>query len=402
MLTPQRKEQLLYLTQKLIRTPSLSGQEEQIARHIAITAQALGYDRVDKDEYGNIVMRMQFSNRGKKLLFHAQMDHVTPGDSANWSFYPYSAEISNGRIYGSGSMDQKSNLAAMILADAWLKKDAQRFSHHLQGELVIAAAVQQERFDVLATRAIASSVHPEASIIGGASNLELVRGQPGRAKLELKTLGTMGHVLSPRLGINAAEKMLSVLDLIKRRYIPPWDPFLGESSLVLTELATSPTALEKVIPDICRATYVKRALLGETALDCRHQIYQLVAPLIRKNPDLQLSIAVATTSGRCYTDTALSTEQFVPAWVLPVDHPLISNVQSWLSKAGLPCSLSKKSGFGTSGALYASEQNIPSLIYGCSDPERAHRVDEYADVEQLFQVCHGYQAIAEGFLSASL
>ncbi len=370
-----------------------------MARSVKAGARALGYDQVDVDHYGNVLMRMRFSEGGPRLLFHAQMDHVPPGDSTKWSFYPYGAAVSRKRIYGSGTMDQKGNLAAMILAGAFLKEDFQK--RGLKGELVVAAAVQQECFDVMAARSIAGGTRPDAVILGDASNLEVVRGQPGRAKIALRTEGRMAHALSPAYGVNAAEKMLEVLGAIREHYVPPKDAFIGEGALTLTEVATGLDSLEKVIPTRCSATLVKRMVVGESRDDCLGQIERILAPLRKKDEALSLNVSLATTEGRCYTGVVLATEQFVPSWVLPADHPFLSGVRDWLRRGGLEGTVSEGPGFGTSGALYGGERRIPTLIFGAGRPELAHRVDEYIEIDQMRQACEGYRSIAAGFLDAS-
>lgn len=399
MLDGKRTEQLIYLCREFVRTPSPSGNEERMARSVKASARALGYDQVDVDHYGNVLMRMRFSEGGPRLLFHAQMDHVPPGDSTKWSFYPYGAAVSRKRIYGSGTMDQKGNLAAMILAGAFLKEDFPK--KDLRGELVVAAAVQQECFDVLAARSIASGTKPDAVILGDASNLEVVRGQPGRAKIALRTEGQMAHALSPAYGVNAAEKMLEVLQAIRERYVPPNDAFIGEGALTLTEVATGLDSLEKVTPTWCSATLVKRMVVGESRDDCLAQIERILEPLRRKDEALNLTLSLATTEGRCYTGVVLATEQFVPSWVLPADHLFLVGVKQWLQRGGLEGTISAGPGFGTSGALYGGERRIPTLIFGAGRPELAHRVDEYIDIDQMRQACVGYRLIASGFLDSS-
>lgn len=395
----KRTEQLIYLCREFVRTPSPSGNEERMARIVKASARALGYDQVDVDHYGNVLMRMRFSEGGPKLLFHAQMDHVAPGDSTKWSFYPYGAAVSRKRIYGSGTMDQKGNLAAMILAGAFLKEDFQR--KDLRGELVVAAAVQQECFDALAARAIASGTKPDAVILGDASNLKVVRGQPGRAKIALCIEGRMAHALAPAYGVNAAEKMLEVLETIRKHYVPPRDAFIGEGTLSLTGLSSSLDSLEKVIPTRCTATLVKRTVVGESRDGCLEQIECILSPLREGDETLNLAVSLATTEGRCYTGVVLATEQFVPSWVLPADHPFLAGVTEWLRRDGLEGTLSAGPGFGTSGALYGGERQIPTLIFGAGRPDLAHRVDEYIDIDQLQQACVGYRSIAAGFLDAS-
>ncbi len=400
MLNSARSEQLICLCQEFVRIPSTSGKEEKIARSITTTARALGYDHVSVDNYGNVLMRVRFSEGGPRLLFHVQMDHVEPGDSADWAFYPYSAEIRRKKIHGSGSMDQKGSLAAMILAGAFLKEERKGFN--LKGELIVAAAVQQEHFDSLAARSIAIAVKPDAVVIGDATNMNIIRGQPGSIRIVLEIKGRMAHVLSPKHGINAAEKMISVLDTISKKYIPPYDPFLGEGTLVLTGLLTDANIPGKIIPDKCTSTLVKRTLLGETCQSSLEVIKSLVLPLSKKDRGLFLTVSVATTEGRCYTGATLATEQFVPAWATSPDHPFISSTQLCLKKAGFEVPLSKTAGFGTSGAQYGGEQGLPTLLFGPGQPEKAHRIDEFLEIEQLLKACQVYFALADGFLKGEL
>ena len=122
MLSGQRCDELLSFCQALVRTPSLSGSEDNIAKLIANVARTLGYDKIYVDSYGNVLLHMRFAPEGKKLLFHSQMDHVSPGKHTEWSFYPYGGQITNKRLYGSGVSDQKGALAAMIQAGAYLKE----------------------------------------------------------------------------------------------------------------------------------------------------------------------------------------------------------------------------------------------------------------------------------------
>ena len=54
-LAERHKEDMLRFCQELIRTPSLPGQEGEIAKLVAQRMEALGYDRVWIDEAGNAI-----------------------------------------------------------------------------------------------------------------------------------------------------------------------------------------------------------------------------------------------------------------------------------------------------------------------------------------------------------
>src|SRR5690606_31296363 len=51
---------------------------------------------------------------GPTLMFEGHTDVVTEGQAEDWSVDPYGGEIRDGRLWGRGSADMKSGLAAMV------------------------------------------------------------------------------------------------------------------------------------------------------------------------------------------------------------------------------------------------------------------------------------------------
>ena len=393
----QRCEELLSLCQSLVRTPSLSGSEGNIAKLIANVARTLGYDRIHVDSYGNVILHMCFSSTGKKLLFHSQMDHVDPGDHTAWSFFPYGGHIADNRLYGSGVSDQKGALAAMIQAGAYLKEDFEN-NGALTGELIIAAVVQQEKFGGYSSRTIASSLSPDAVVAGESSNLTIVRGQRGRAKIILEMLGRAAHSSNPERGINAAEMMLATLKSLKDNYVILEDPFLGKGDLVLTGLYTTPLVADKAIPDCCTAVFERKVLLREIPediLDC----FVSALGMPRNSERKSFNASFAVNEGRCYTGAPLVSEQFVPAWMEAENTPFLQTVVEGVRKSGILPQIYSRPGFGTSGCIYAAEQKLPTLIFGPCSQDQPHSVDEYVELDQLFGACRAYYHIAETFLN---
>lgn len=395
MLQGQRREELITLCQQLIQTPSLSGNEGDVARLVANWALTLGYDKIEVDSYGSVIMRMRFGGPGKKLLFHSQMDHVTPGNFTEWTLYPYAGVIKDKRIYGRGAADQKGALAAMIKAVACLKEDCGR---SLQGDVFIAAIAQQEQFGGCSSRFIASAIHPDAVLAGESSNLQIIRGQRGRTKIQIEASGRIAHSSFPELGINAADIMIAAVNALKKNVHLPEDPFFGRGSMVLSGIYTTPLIADKAVPDHCTAFYERKTLQNESKDQILSQILHAIGQSLSLQEMGALRASIAITEGRCYTGAPLVIEQFVPAWQEREDSPFLQTVAKGVGQSGLPASLSPHPGFGSSGCIYSSEQHLPTAIFGPGLQTQPHSVDECLDLDQLFGACVGYYHIAKEFL----
>ncbi len=396
VLSGKRQTDLIRLCQELIRRPSLSGKEREVALFTAEIMRSVGYDDVTIDAYGNVIGRIFFATPGKRLLFESQMDHVDPGIPTDWSYYPYGAFIKNGCIYGRGASDQKGCLAAMIMAGAALKEDQHK---NLQGEIVVAGTVFQERFEGISSRAVALSYPPDFVVIGEASQLEVERGQRGRAEIVIETQGRMAHSAQPEYGTNAADAMTRILSSIHCSFKPDSDPYLGQGILVLTNLRTFPEFTNGMVPQVCKATYDLRLLPYDTPEKILDRLQIIVNTKKNDMEGIRALIYISATEDRCYTGAPIRGEHFARAWVLPEDSFYLKKVLEGVEKAGLAPRLSESPGFGTNGCYYAGEMGIPTVAFGPSCRELAHTVDEYIEIEQLALAYRGYCGIAESILS---
>ncbi|HHX64032.1 MAG TPA: M20/M25/M40 family metallo-hydrolase [Chloroflexi bacterium] len=102
------RERLLETFLHLVRIPSPSGQEEEVARAIVRYLNDLGAD-VETDEAGNLLAH--FDGQGDPLLLTAHMDTVTPCDRIN-------PVVRDGVIYSDGTSilgaDDKSGVAIIL------------------------------------------------------------------------------------------------------------------------------------------------------------------------------------------------------------------------------------------------------------------------------------------------
>lgn len=389
-----RRDDLVQLCQGLVRHPSPSGQEGEIAAFLRSVMISLGYDNVQVDGYGSIIGTIDFDSPGPTLLMEAQMDHAEAGDPGEWRHYPFGGRVEAGRIYGRGATDQKGILAAMVLAMAWLKQDRRR---DLCGKAVMAAMVHQETFERAASRFVAEKVHPDGVVSGEPSDLSVERGQRGRASIVLETFGRMEH--SSMGERSSAEMMVRLISHIRDTYVPVKDRFFGDAALTLTSLHSYPLDVQTTMPVRCRATFDRRILPGETRDSVLDGVRSFIASAMEDIPDLKVRAFIARGDGHCYTGAVIGSEGFAPAWEIDGEHPFVKLVLESVASVGVEPVLSNRSGFGTNGCIYGGEMSVPTVVFGPSCRELAHVVDEYIDMEQLVLGCDCYGSIAKRFLS---
>ena len=108
---------------------------ERVAREEGIPSELLGRD----PSRLNFVARLGGSGEARPLLLMAHTD-VVPAEAAQWSVPPFSAEIRAGFLYGRGSVDDKSLLAAELATLVELK----RSGRPLRRDVILAAEADEE------------------------------------------------------------------------------------------------------------------------------------------------------------------------------------------------------------------------------------------------------------------
>lgn len=395
MFNENRKDELVGFCREMIRTPSLSGQEEKVAQLIAQKMENFGYDKVEFDEYGNVAGRIFLGEGGKTILLEGHMDHVEVSDPSKWTMDPFGAEIKNERIYGRATTDMKGNLSAMIYAGALVKQDLGKI---INGEVVVAGSVHEECFEGIASESIGKRYEPDYVVIGEPSNLTLKRGQRGRAEVVLETFGKTAHSSDPSVGLNAIRKMVKALSSIDRDFVPQVHPVLGKGILEVTDIISSPYPGASVIPDLCRVTFDRRLLVGDDPEKVLGQVEEILKRSSLEDNDLKTRVTLAVGKDKCYTGKEIEATRFAPAWLFDEDEPFVQRSLKGLRSMGIDPEISHYY-FCTNGSYYAGKAGIPTIGFGGSLETLAHVVDEYIEISQLVKACKGYWGIIKANLS---
>jgi putative selenium metabolism hydrolase len=374
------RNKLVEFAKNLVQTPSLSCQEGPVARQVEKEMLALGYDGVEVDESGSVVGVVHGSEPGPTLLFDAHTDTVDVVGAVPWQKDPFSGEVAGGFLHGRGSADMKGALAAMVHAAGTVDRTG------LAGRIVVSASPMEEVLEGVALREVMKAYPPDFVVIGEATDLNLARGGRGRAEVHVETRGIPTHSSAPHLGRNAVLDMMKVVGELEGVDLPD-DPFMGPAILALTEISSEPYPANSVVPSICRATYDRRLLPGETEEDVLGPVRALAEAF-----DLPVAAAVGVGEYRAFTGKVLTQEKFFPAWLYAEGDWLVSRAMAGLIAAGLRPDL-KAYRFCTNAAYSAGIAGVPTVGFGPAREEDAHVVDERLRLEDLEAAARGYGGI---------
>jgi acetylornithine deacetylase len=198
------------------------------------------------------------------------MDTVPP-------FFPAHEDADH--IYGRGSCDAKGILAAQISAAERLKNDG-------VDDIGLLFLVGEE---TVSDGAREANLHPQGSryiINGEPTENRLVIGSKGNLRFDVKARGKMAHSAYPHLGVNAIDKLLDVLEDIRKIALPV-SPVLGPSTMNIGVITAGRAA--NVIPDEAVAQILIRVV--DKGEPLREKIKQVIGDrcefvLIRETPVL--------------------------------------------------------------------------------------------------------------------
>jgi len=389
-LPPQDVEQLASFAQDLVRLPSPSGQEGQVAARLSEEMKRAGFE-VHTDHIGNVIGRLG-NGDGPTIMLEGHMDTVIAGDPAKWRHGPYGAQIVDGVLYGLGTADMKGALASMVygakaLVDAGVE---------LQGTLYMVGVVQEEPSEGVALGMLLEQegIHPDLVLIGEATSLQIARGQRGRLELKVTTHGKSCHASAPDRGKNAiyaAARALVGIELMAPQMEN--DPFLGKASIAVTEIASSAVS-RNAIPDRCVLYVDRRLTSGETEAKATAELRSVV-----NREGVDATVEVSEYHARSYTGYEYRARQYFPCWTTPENNEWIRRLGAAVEhELGYRPRIGRWD-FSTDGVYSAGVAGIPTVGFGPGEEKYAHTVEEQVSIARLVDAARVYAKLAAEGLS---
>ncbi|WP_427309032.1 YgeY family selenium metabolism-linked hydrolase [Cupriavidus sp. H39] len=358
------------LAREMVRIPSLSGQEGDLAALLSRRMAEAGFTSVTTDRNGSVLGLIGPEDADVALLFDGHMDVVPV--TGTWRFEPFGGTIHDGRLYGRGSTDMKGGIAAAICGVAAAARE-----RPLRKRIAVSASVLEEVIEGHALASVLGRCEPAAVVICEPSKLQVKTGQKGRLEIQLTFDGKPAHAATPHLGVNplhAAARALTALEGLQL----PVDPVLGAALLVPTDIVSSPYPSISMIPTSATIRFDRRTLDGET----REDILGQIGTCLRANGLHGFSLTVSDDEVQTFTGESARPTRWLPAWQQPQSTPLVQAAMRAIAQAGHSPQIGTWA-FCTNGSESAGRRSIPTIGLGPGCEEDAHTIDESIALEQL-------------------
>jgi succinyl-diaminopimelate desuccinylase len=355
------------LTQALVRMNTINppGHEDQCAAHLGALLEAAGFACTTCDfapRRTSLVARIGGDPGRSPLCFTGHVD-VVPLGAAPWSHDPFAAEIAGARLYGRGSSDMKSGVAAFVSAAIELAPHLARGPGLV---LVITAGEEtgcEGAFDLAARHKLERILGTAGAMVVAepTANYPLV-GHKGALWLQAKTKGVTAHGSMPERGDNAIHKAARAVAALERFDfgVAP-DPLMGRATLNVGTIRGGINV--NSVPDAAEIGVDIRTIPGQ-----RHA--ELLGCLCRHlGPEVELQTLLDVES--VCTDPADPWLQRVFAVMAPL-----------LGEAIVPRAVTYFTDAAALGPAYGAP---PTVILGPGEPQLAHQTDEYCHVLRIEQ-----------------
>lgn len=333
----------------------------------------------------NIVCSLK--KKGKPtLIFNGHMDTVPVGDENKWRYAPFSAKVFDNKLYGRGSLDMKSSLAAMIFAMKVLSK------LNLKGNLIFTAVVDEEpgAYSEIGTKyLLKQGLKGDACIVGEPGTKKICIGCKGGYRLKIITKGESIHTGSSswerkEKGINAVTKMAKILlalENLKLKY-KPIKIFKGRKPVITPGTLIKGGTGINIVPDYCEATVDIRLMPGQTKKDVKKEILDCIERLKQKDTRIKIEIQDL---------------MFVPSVYISKDEKIVKILEENANFV-----LGRKPETGPAGpwcdAHFLIKKGIPTICGFGPDGKNQHATNEFVYVDSIIQVCKIYSLTAFDFL----
>ena len=399
--------------QRLIRIPSLPGEEKAVADTYLAELEKLGYDDVFRDPWGNVIGLVRGTEAGPTIMYNAHLDHVDPGDRSAWEGYdPYGAVIDAADmenqdrdalertqvIHGRAAADTKAGGACQVYAGAMLLKLRDQ-GVPIKGNYLFTAVVLEEPAEQLGMIKLIDETLPahgidyDGVVSCEATGLKLYLGHRGRVEVKVTTHGLSSHSSSPWLGINAVNKATRFIDRIEEMVARQAriDADVGRSSIALKYIDCEPGSMS-IVPDRCNMIYDRRFIPGETADDCVRQIQDLIDQLAGEDPQFKATVAIAAERRIAYTGLSQKVPNVKQAWKISPENVFVDRAADALRLLDQPVKFGYWD-FGTDLAVVCGRDGKPAIGYSPMQEIYCHRPIDKVRIDYMEKALAGYAMI---------
>lgn len=371
----------LDLTLDLIRRPSVTPIDADCQTVMAERLAAIGFV-IEKMRFGDV--DNLWARRGSTapvLCFAGHTDVVPTGELTRWHSDPFLPEIRDGKLYGRGTADMKSALAAMVVA---CERFVAEHPQH-QGSIAFLITSDEEGPSINGTVKVIETLEARQEkitwcLVGEPSSTTqlgdvIKNGRRGSLNGILTVKGKQGHVAYPHLADNPIHRAAPALSALSAEVWDQGNAFFPATSFQISNISAG-TGANNVIPADLTAVFNFRFSTEVTAEQLKARTHALL-----DQHGLAYDLA-----------WSLSGQPFLTA-----EGELVAAAQQAIRDVvGIETQLSTSG--GTSDGRFIAPTGAQVLELGVLNAT-IHQIDEHVNVAELDPLTDIYQSIITRLLA---
>ncbi len=395
------KSELFGMALELVRFPSVTGEETEAQQYIAglwkdwgLTvnlwiperSEVVGHPAFCDDglpiERANVVAQWgEGDPKHAGLILNGHMDVVPAGDLSRWDDDPFAGIIHQEILFGRGSCDMKSGLAAMSFA----VRAAQELGVTPKRPVLLQSVIGEETGGLGTLAALLRGYRAELAVLGEPTSLILCPVASGALSFRLRVPGRAAHGALRETGVDAIDKFHTVRQALGDLEIERHASFRHPA--FANNLLAAPLSIGRLragdwpstVPDEAIAEGRYGVFPGEDIAAARGQFETAIRDAAKKDDWLRSHpVRIDWFEG-----------QFEPGETDP-DTPLIKELaRCHQTMTGAPPRLQGVP-YGNDLRLFTRHGNMPAVLYGPGDVLRAHAANEGISLDEIVTATEVY------------
>ncbi len=375
------QSETLELSLQLLRQPSVTPVDHTCQDIMAKRLEKIGFniENMRFDDVDNLWARK--GTEAPVFCFAGHTDVVPTGSLDAWNSDPFAPEIRDGKLYGRGSADMKTPLAAMVVAsERFVKKHP---TH--KGSIAFLITSDEEGPSINGTVKVIETLEARNEkmdwcLVGEPSSTnklgDIVKnGRRGSLNANLTVKGKQGHVAYPHLAVNPIHSFSKALAELCETVWDNGNKYFPATTFQVSNI-NSGTGATNVVPGTLNTLFNFRYSTEVTAEELKARTLEI---LDRHNVEYEISW---TLSGLPF--------------LTPVGELVNAAKSAILNVTGVETELSTSG--GTSDGRFIAPTGAQVLELGVLNAT-IHQINEHVNVDDLEPLAEIYEQILENLLA---
>ncbi len=349
----QLKQEALALLKNLVRTPSFSGEEQEVSRLVQqyLKSYGIAFNTAQNNVWAT---NRYFDPEKPTVLLNSHLDTVKP--NKGYTRDPFKPEVEKDKLYGLGSNDAGGPLVSLLSTFVWFYN-----RKNLKFNLLMAATAEEESSGPNGLNSLLATL-PEIdfAVVGEPTGMQPAIAEKGLLVIDGYAPGKAGHAAHSNTD-NAIYNALDDINRLRKMEFDKVSPLLGKVKVTVTQIEAGQQ--HNVVPATCH--FVVDVRVNE--MYTNREVFEIL--------DKQTQSKLVARSFH------LNSSSISP------DHPFVQ--------------AAVKLGREPYGSPTLSDQSVlscPSLKMGPGDSTRSHSADEYIGLNELDEGIELFIAIFEKIL----